>query len=69
MCDTHRTSSQGLATVIVGWLATAPLQAATARGETTFFTDDTHLDAHGLEVCAEALLAWEPIRSWLTPPR
>lgn len=28
MCDTHRTSSQGLATVIVGWLATAPLQAA-----------------------------------------
>ncbi|MEZ6189274.1 MAG: hypothetical protein R3F62_30265 [Planctomycetota bacterium] len=44
---------------------TPPLRAATAKGEQTFFTDDTHLDAHGLEVVSQALLEWEPVKAWL----
>jgi len=48
---------------------TPALRAASERGEATFFTDDTHLNAHGMKVCAEALASWEPFRSWVADTR
>ena len=40
------------------------LEAASRRGESTFFPDDTHVNAPGNGRVAEALLGWDAVRDW-----
>jgi hypothetical protein len=43
---------------------TPALRAATARGEVPWFSADTHWNAIGHAVAAEAITAWEPVVEW-----
>ncbi|MBL8901605.1 MAG: hypothetical protein JNM84_28515 [Planctomycetes bacterium] len=43
---------------------TSALRAATARGEVPWFPADTHWNAIGHAIAAEAIAAWEPVVEW-----
>ena len=40
------------------------LEAASRRGESTFFPDDTHVNSPGNKIVADALLQWAAVQEW-----
>lgn len=45
---------------------TQPLRESAANGRIPWFPGDTHWNAIGHEIAADSLIAWSPVRQWVT---